>query len=77
MSCRRSTRLNNCSLSPAPVGRGRGRGQGGGYGAPFAAFAAMEAPAHVEPASEAGAAQPRGGAGAAVPGEEAPPPPPP
>jgi hypothetical protein len=45
--------------------RGRGHGRRGGRGAPFAIFAAMEEPAHKEPAREASAAQPRGGAEAA------------
>jgi hypothetical protein len=65
MSCRRSARLNNRSLSHVPVVRGRGHGRRGGRGAPFAIFAAMEEPAHKEPAREASAAQPRGGAEAA------------
>jgi hypothetical protein len=66
------------------MGRGHSRGRGGGRGAPFAASAATEEPAHEEPTGEAGAAQPGRGAGAAqlrgenaVPGGEAPPPPPP
>jgi hypothetical protein len=52
------------------MGRGRGRGRGGGRGAPFAVFAAMEETVPVKPIGEAGAAQPRGGARAAQPGEE-------
>jgi hypothetical protein len=66
MSCHRSARLNNRSLSPAPMAHGHGRGRGGDRGVPFGV---REEPALEEPALGAGAAQHLG--------EEAPPPPPP